>query len=378
MLPSGPDRRSSHRRPASGPRHPRPSLPLLLPPVLTLLVLLSMVAGPLAAQPASPEAPPRLAPPPVELSGSFQDESSRTVYESIAEQAELAITFDPGLDHRAVSVDLAGLGAVEALDHVATLAGHYLAPVAERAVLVMADTPQNRRRGEPIGIRTFSLQHAGVADVMTALRSLTDARRLTATEDPPQVTLRDTFAKLAVGSRVVEMLDRQPWIVDLYVELLPVEAEVVTEIARDGGEISAEREQAIRARAGEPLAVGTLGLVGTGKAEWSGGRNRMVALSARSRLSTAERPVRLDLDLAVQTPGSPGGQGLRQHSSFQVADGATLALPLLQRDPGVDEPAASALLLVTPRIVERGRLDAEAVQTLYVGTETDLRVADAQ
>lgn len=352
--------------------------------VAHLLVLVTLLA--LAALPAAGEGPPRLDVPAVALSGHFEAESSQAVYESIAEQAGLSLTFDPDLRHRPVSLDIAGLGVGEALNQVALLAGHYVAPVSARSVLVMPDTPQNRRRSESIGIRSFSLQHAEVKDVMTALRSLIDARRLTATEDPPRITLRDTYPKLAVGSRVVEMLDRQPWVVDLRVELLPVPPEVVIEVARSGGELSAERERAVRARAGAPLAVGTLGLVGAREAEWrvssyagetAGGEagDRMVSLSARGRLSEGDRPLRLDVDLSVLSPGATRDQGLRQRSTFQVSQGTTLALPVLHRGDGDREAAASALLLLTPTVVEPGRLDPQAVETLYVGTEAAIQVA---
>lgn len=384
MSPSGPAGRSvRHRAPSGAPPHRAPL-------VLALVAALLAIGAPALVWSAPAEGPPRLDPPPVELAGSFQGESSQTVYEAIAGQADLAVTFDPGLEHPAVSVDLAGLGAVQALDHVATLAGHFLAPVDARSVLVMADTPQNRRRSEPVGIRTFPLRHAEVKDVLTALRSLIDARRISATQDPPQVTVRDTYAKLAVATRVVELMDRQPWVIHLHLELLPVAPEVATEVAAGGGELSAEQQRAVRGRAGEPLAVGTLGLVGTRSAEWklsgkdqpapgetapSGSDDRLVALEARGRVSDEDRPVGLELELMVLSPGLPRGQGFRQTSSFQVADGATLALPILHRRFGSDEPGASALLLVTPTIVEPGRLEPEAAETIYVGSEASIRLA---
>ena len=327
---------------------------------------------------AQSEEPPRLEPPAVELTGRFDAAPSRQVYAAIADQADLAVRFDPDTRDPSVSIDLAGLSPLAALDRVALLAGHFHSPVDARTVLVADDTPQHRRLYETTGIRSYSLRHAEPKDVMTALRTLIDARRLMPTDEPARVTVRDTYPKLAAATRIVAMLDREPWEIRLRVELLPAEVGLLREIEEAGGEVSAERAQALRRAPGAPLAGGVLGLVGARKAEWTVrlGGERSLSLSARARLTPGDDLVRLDLDFSTWSAGGPPTSGVQLVSSYRIAPGRSLAvrIPPAAGDP--DTPTEPAVLLLTPEVVARGDLDAEPYETFLTGTEANVTVGD--
>ena len=337
-----------------------------------------------AAAPADAAEPPRLEPPDVRLAGRFEAVPSREVYAAIGEQAELVISLDPELRDETVTIHLDGLSPLEALDDLAKLAGHFVVPLGPRAAKIVQDTPQNRRLHESLGIRSFVLRHAETAEVMTALRTLIDVRRLVPTATPPRVTVRDTYPKLAVAARIVELLDREPWEIRLQVELLPADPPLLAELAEAGAEVSAERAVALRRRAGRAYAAGLVGLIGTREAQWktfhSGDgaaaeaaadeSSRLVSLTVRGWLAPDDERLGLELDLTVLAPGKPRLDSLRQTSTFRLGPGSSLALPILLPGGGADEDAA--LLLITPTVVSRGELSPQPFETFLVGTESNV------
>lgn len=327
---------------------------------------------------AQSEQPPRLEPAAVELTGSFDATPSRQVYAAIADQAGLEVRFDSNTRNPSVSIDLSGLSPQAALDRVALVARHFHVPVDARTVFVADDTPQNRKLYEPTGIRSYALRHAEPKEVMTALRTLIDVRRLMPTDEPARVTVRDTYPKLAAATRIVAMLDREPWDIRLRVELLPAEAGVLREIEEAGGEVSAERAQALRRAPGAPLAAGLLGLVGARKAEWKVrvAGDRFLSLGARARLTPDDDRVQLDLDLSTASAGGPPSSGLELVSSYRIAPGRSLVIPIPPAMGRPDAPRQPALLLLTPEVLARGELDAEPYETFLVGTESNVTVGD--
>ncbi|HEX6203629.1 MAG TPA: hypothetical protein VF100_11545 [Thermoanaerobaculia bacterium] len=324
---------------------------------------------------AQPDQPPRLDPPEVTLEGRFESAPSRQVYAAIAEQTGLAINVDPHAHDLTVSIDLDGLAPLAALRRVAELAGHFVVPVDARTALVVQDTPQNRKQHEHLGVRTFVLRHAEPQQVMTALRTLIDGRRLVPTDTPARVTIRDTYAKLAVAARIVEILDREPWQIRLRVELLPADAALVGEIAAAGAEVSVERASALRHRAGTPHAAGVISLVGTREAQWKafhGEDDRLLSLTARGLLDPEDDDLQLDIDLTVLIPGNPRLDTVRQTSSFRLARDRALALPVLLRGARDGTSGEAALLLLAPTVVTRGELDPRAFETFWIGSEATI------
>ena len=351
---------------------------------------LALVLGLVCAAPALPEdlsdeRAPGLDLPALELTGSFVETPAREIYRAIADQADLSVTFDPELKDRPISVDLDGRDAEEALHHLALLSGHYLVPVDPRSLLVTQDTPQNRRTFEPVGIRHFPLRYADPSDVMTALRSLVEVRKISASRDPAQVTILDSYPRLDAAARIVEMLDRQPWEIRLELELLPVTPESIDGIAATGAEISRERSEQLRSEA-PSLAVGVVGLVGDEPAEWkvfgdgrdaehptdsTEDRGRLVSLDVRGRLASEDPDVTLEMDLSVLSPAGNRTDSLRQSSTFRVAEGSVLALPILLRNDDRDARPEASVLLVKPRVVNRGEQAKSPFETIHVGTEAN-------
>lgn len=355
---------------------------------IALTIALAAAVTPATAASEAGE-PPRLSPREVELTGAFDAAPGREVYRAIGEQAGLAITFDPELRDRTVSIDLDGMAPLDALDRLATITGHFLVPVDARSLMVVHDTPQNRRRYEAMGIRSFVLRHAEPGAITTALRSLVDARRITATGDPDRITVRDTYPRLDAAARLVEMLDREPWEIRLRAELLSTDPALLQEIAEAGAEIAIERAAVLRS-AGTPLAVGVVGLVGSRQAEWkvfhegaaSGGDeppregDRMVTMTARGHLVPGEDHLGIELDLSLAIPREDRLSSFRQTSSFRIAPGTLLALPILLRNQVSEEAGTALVLLLTPTAISRGELGPVPYETIFLGSEANPTIAD--
>ena len=77
-----------------------------------------------------------------------------------------------------MSIELKNVTARQALESVMQAAGHFYKVLDEKTVIVVEDTPQNRRDYEDLVVKTFFLSNADVKDVNNMLRALIDARRI--------------------------------------------------------------------------------------------------------------------------------------------------------------------------------------------------------
>ncbi|HUK13540.1 MAG TPA: secretin N-terminal domain-containing protein [Thermoanaerobaculaceae bacterium] len=165
------------------------------------------------------------------LSLSFPTERSvRDIYKAIGQAFGLNILFDPKLRDSKLSIELKDVTARQALEAVMQAAGHFYKVLDEKTVIVVEDTPQNRRDYEDLVVKTFFLSNGDVKDVNNMLRALIDARRIAINEQLNSIVIRDTADKVAIAERLINANDKAKAEVLVDVELLQLDTSKIRDI----------------------------------------------------------------------------------------------------------------------------------------------------
>ncbi len=163
--------------------------------------------------------------------------NARDIYKAIGQAFGINILFDNKLRDNKLAIELRNVTARQALESVMQAAGHFYKVLDEKTVIVVEDTPQNRRDYEDLVVKTFFLSNADVKDVNNMLRSLIDARRIATNEQLNSIVIRDTADKVAIAERLIDANDKAKAEVLVDVELLQVDTQKTQDI---GMELSAQ------------------------------------------------------------------------------------------------------------------------------------------
>jgi general secretion pathway protein D len=142
------------------------------------------------------------------------------IYRAMAKAYGFNVLFDPKLKEDRLSIELNDLSAEQSLEMVMQAAGHFYKVLDEHSIIIVDNTPQNRREYEDLVIKTFFLSNAEVKDIDKLLRSLIEARRLSTNEQLNSITLRDTADKVAIAEKLIAANDKAKAEVLVDVELL--------------------------------------------------------------------------------------------------------------------------------------------------------------
>ncbi len=146
----------------------------------------------------------------------------RDIYTALADAYGFNVLFDPTLKDTNMTLVLEDVVAQDALEVVMRTAGHFYKVQDEHTIIVVQDTPQNRRKYEDLMVQTFFLSNADIKTVMTMLRSLVDAKKIAINEQLNAIVLRDTADKVKVAERIIQANDKAKAEVVVDVELLQV------------------------------------------------------------------------------------------------------------------------------------------------------------
>jgi len=168
---------------------------------------------------------------PEPISLSFPNPTNaREIYRAIATAFGFNVLFDPKLKDSKISIELKDVNARRALETVMQAAGHFYKVLDEKSIIVVEDTPQNRRDYEDLVVKTFFLSNADVKDVNNMLRSLIDARRIAVNEQLNSIVIRDTADKVAIAERLISANDKSKAEVLVDVELIQVDSSKIRDI----------------------------------------------------------------------------------------------------------------------------------------------------
>jgi general secretion pathway protein D len=165
------------------------------------------------------------------MSLSFPNPTAvKDIYHALGQAFGINVLYDPRLKDNKVTIDLRDVTAQRALEMVMQAGGHFYKVLDEGSVIIVEDTPQNRRDYEDLVIKTFFLSNADVKDVNNSIRALIDARRLSVNEQLNSLVIRDTADKVAIAERLIAANDKSRAEVLIDVELIQVDASKLRDI----------------------------------------------------------------------------------------------------------------------------------------------------
>ncbi|MBI3934869.1 MAG: type II and III secretion system protein [Acidobacteria bacterium] len=137
---------------------------------------------------------------------------SKIVTETIAKMAGINVLFDPDYTGRRISVEFNNVTYQEALDHIALLTRTFWKPVTQNTIMVIPDTAVKRREQEQQIIKTFYLSNTitpqELTEVVTAIRTLLETRRIQQVNSMNAIILRDTPDKVALAEKIIRDVDK--------------------------------------------------------------------------------------------------------------------------------------------------------------------------
>ncbi len=156
--------------------------------------------------------------------------SVTSIYRALGKAYGIDVLFDPKMREQEISIELEDATAQEALEILMRASGHFYKVLNEQTIIVVEDSPQNRRAYEDLVIQTFFLSNAEVKDVMTMLRSLVGAKSVAANDQLNAIALRDTADKVKVAESIIRTNDKARGEVVVDVELLQINTSKLQEL----------------------------------------------------------------------------------------------------------------------------------------------------
>jgi general secretion pathway protein D len=160
---------------------------------------------------------------------------SRKVFEALAKLANLNVAFTSNFQPRPLTVDLSNVKIEEALDIVAVQTHSFWRALTPNTILVVPDTPTDRRDYDVEQLKTIYLSNPlAAADrtaITTALKQVLGLQRIVDNPDSNAIIIRDTPQKVAAAEQLIHGLDRGK--AEIVMEVSVVEAD--RDRARDLG-----------------------------------------------------------------------------------------------------------------------------------------------
>jgi general secretion pathway protein D len=152
---------------------------------------------------------------------------SRKVYETLAKLADLNVAFTSDFTPKQISVDLTNVKIEDALRVVSYQTKTFWRAVTSNTILVVPDTPTNRRDYEEEVLKTIYLSNplapADRTAITTALKQVLGLQRIVDNPDSNAIIIRDTPAKVAAAEKMIRDLDQNK--AEILVEVAVVEAD---------------------------------------------------------------------------------------------------------------------------------------------------------
>ncbi len=140
------------------------------------------------------------------------NEKSRVVFETIGKLAGINVLFDPDFTDEEIEIEIKNATLYEALDYVALRAGAFWKPITHNAIFVAIENSNNRRDYQEEIVKTIYLTNVAtpqeLQEITTAIRGLTDIRRMYPLTSMNAIVLRGPRAKVAIAEKVIHDVDK--------------------------------------------------------------------------------------------------------------------------------------------------------------------------
>jgi general secretion pathway protein D len=136
---------------------------------------------------------------------------SRKIFETLAKLAELNVAFSHDFQPKPLALDLTNVRLEDAL-HVAALSANvFWKVVTPNTILIIPDSPTNRREYEEEVLRTFHLGNplapADRTAISTALKQVLGLQKVIDNPESNSIIIRDTPERVAAAEELIHSLD---------------------------------------------------------------------------------------------------------------------------------------------------------------------------
>ncbi len=152
----------------------------------------------------------------------------RLLFETIGKLAGINVIFDPEFQAppRNFTVDLTNTTLEDALNYVATLTKTFWKPLSENTIFVTNDNVTKRRDYDEMVVQVFYLKNVTkvqeLQEIATAVRSVTDIRRLFTYNSQNAILVRGTKDQVALAEKLIHDLDKP--LAEVVVDVIVMEA----------------------------------------------------------------------------------------------------------------------------------------------------------
>lgn len=166
----------------------------------------------------------------------MNNQPPKVLYETVCKLAGINAVFDPQMQPaRNANLDIANTSLDEALDDIALITKTYWKPVSASTIFVTEDSPTKRRDYEDQVLKVFYLKNVTSVqefqEIVTAVRSATDIRRMFTATAQNAVVARGTPDQIALASKLFHDLDREKPEVLLDITVLEVNSSHTRDLA---------------------------------------------------------------------------------------------------------------------------------------------------
>lgn len=137
---------------------------------------------------------------------------SRRVFETLAKLAGINVVFYYNFEPKPISLDLSDVTISDALHAAADEANVFWKPISRNTILVIPDTPNNRRDLETMVLKTVYLQNplspSNRTAILTAVKNVTGVQKAFDNPETNSISLYDTPEKVMAAENLIESLDR--------------------------------------------------------------------------------------------------------------------------------------------------------------------------
>jgi len=148
----------------------------------------------------------------------INNQPPRVLYETVGKLAGINVIFDPqftpsgGGGRNSFNIDLSNTNLEDALDYLALITHTFWKPISSNAIFVTDDNPTKHRDFDTMAVKTFYLENPTTAqefqEIVTAIRSITDCRRMYTAASLNAIVARCEVDKLALVEKLVHDLDK--------------------------------------------------------------------------------------------------------------------------------------------------------------------------
>ena len=143
----------------------------------------------------------------------MNNQPPKVLYETVGKLAGINVLFDPSYQPgKNANLDLTDVTLSEALDYIALMTKTFWKPVGANAIFVTDDNVTKRRDYEDEVVKVFYLRNPTTVqefqEIITAVRSVTDVRRMFTYNAQNAVMVRDTVDKVALVEKLLRDMDK--------------------------------------------------------------------------------------------------------------------------------------------------------------------------